>query len=169
MAESCLNGRDGHHICFIERLRAAMSGVYKNGHLRFAYPENWTIEEDEGTDAAQAVTASSAETAFWSVLLYEGTRNLAELVDCVVHTMMAEYPQLERDPAESTIDNRYPDPPGAFGYDLSFSYVDLMNSALLRAFHHEGNTFLVLAQAEDHELERVEPVFRAMTMSLTAR
>jgi hypothetical protein len=146
-----------------------MSGVYKKGHLRFAYPENWTIEEDEETEAIQSVTASSGETAFWSVMVYEGTRELTELVNCVVETMSAEYPQLERDPAEATVDSRYPDPAGAFGYDLSFCYFDLMNSALLRAFHHQGRTFLVLAQAEDHELERVEPIFRAMTMSLTAQ
>jgi hypothetical protein len=145
-----------------------MSGVFQKGNLRFAYPENWTVEEDEGTDAAQAVTASSRETAFWSVMVYDEVRDLAELVDCVVNAMTAEYPQLERDTAEAAADVRYPDPPGSFGYDLSFSYVDLMSSALLRAFHHQGQTFLVLAQAEDHELERVEPVFRAMTMSLTA-
>lgn len=146
-----------------------MSGVYTKGSLRFAYPENWVIDEDLDTTAELAVTASSPETAFWSVLLYEGHLSLPELVDEVAAALAAEYPQLERDPAELDADPRYPDPPGAYGYDLSFPYLDLMNSALLRAFHHQGRTFLVLAQAEDHELEQVERVFRAMTMSLIAR
>lgn len=145
-----------------------MSGVYQKGGLRFAYPENWTIEEEDDSEATQAVTASSRETAFWSVMMYEGLRDLEPLVDCVAETLAAEYPQLERDPVEVCADTRYPDPPGSAGCDLSFSYLDLMNSALLRAFHHEGRTFLVLAQAEDHELEQVEPIFRAMTMSLVA-
>jgi hypothetical protein len=101
-------------------------------------------------------------------MIYEGQRDLMQLAETVVATLAAEYPQLERDPAESSSDTHYPDPPGAFGYDLSFPYLDLMNSALLRAFHHLGHTYLVLAQAEDHEMEKVEPVFRAMTMSLTA-
>jgi hypothetical protein len=145
-----------------------MSGVYKQGTLRFAYPENWVIEEDEETDALQAVSVLSQETAFWSVMIYEGQRDLAQMAEAVIATLSAEYPQLERDPAESSADARYPDPPGAFGYDLSFPYLDLMNSAILRTFHHRGHTYLVLAQAEDREMEQVEPVFRAMTMSLTA-
>ena len=146
-----------------------MSGVYAKGPLRFAYPENWIIEEELDTDAELAVTASSPQTAFWQVMVYNDLRDLEELADAVASTLESEYPQLEREPAEVDPDTRYPDPPGTFGYDLSFAYLDLMNSALLRAFHHDGKTFLVLAQAEDHELEQAERVFRAMTMSLTAR
>jgi hypothetical protein len=146
-----------------------MSGVYAKGPLRFAYPENWVVEEDADTDAELAVTASSPQTAFWTVMVYDEIRDLTELVDAVASTLESEYPQLERDLAEIDADARFPDPPGAYGYDLSFAYLDLMNSALLRAFHHQGKTYLVLAQAEDHELEQAERVFRAMTMSLTAR
>lgn len=50
---------------------------------------------------------------------------------------------------------------------LAYSTFDLMNTATIRAFHQTGETYLIVSQAEDRELPEVEPVFRAMTASLT--
>lgn len=127
------------------------------------------IEVEEAVGGAEtAVTAFSPETAFWSVTLYNGRRELEELAQLVLSTLGGEYPQLEVDAATADPGGRYPDPPGAVGYDVSFSYVDLLSSASVRAFHHGEQTYLVLSQAEDHEFPQVEPVFRAMTLSLIA-
>lgn len=146
-----------------------MPGVYQKNGLRFAYPENWTLDDSTTEGADASVTVTSPATAFWSVMRYHGHHDLAELAGCVADTLREEYPQSECEPADDDRDSPYPDPQGAFGYDLSFSYVDLMNTATIRAFHHEDDTLLVLAQAEDHEIGQVEPIFRAMTTSLVAK
>jgi hypothetical protein len=136
-------------------------GLYEKDGLRFAYPENWTVDEDDHAQADVAVTVNSPQTAFWSVMYYHGTRDVRKLASCVLDVLKSEYPQLEVDEAASSIDGG-----DACGYDLSFSYVDLLNTATIRAFQQQGRTYLVLSQAEDHELPVVEPVFEAMTASL---
>lgn len=134
-----------------------MPGIFDKNGLRFAYPDNWVVEEDDEGTADAAATANSPQTAFWSVMLYRGQRELEPLTRTVLEVLQSEYPQLEVDPA-GEVDH--------VGFDVSFSYVDLLNTASIRAFHRGGDTYLVLCQAEDHELEKVEPVFAAMTASI---
>lgn len=136
-------------------------GFYEKDGLRFAYPDNWTIDEDDQDQADAAVTVTSPQTAFWSVVYYRGKRDVQQLAACVLDALKSEYPQIEVDEADAAIDGG-----DACGYDLTFSYVDLLNTATIRAFQHTDGTYLVLSQAEDHELPTVEPVFEAMTASL---
>lgn len=135
-----------------------MPKVYDQSGLRFVYPDNWVVEEEEPGTADVAVTVASPQTGFWSVMLYRGERDFEPLAGAVLDALKSEYPQVEVDEVE--------DAQGT-GYDLSFSYVDLLNTASIRAFHHAGNTYVILSQAEDHELPMAEQVFAAMTMSLT--
>ncbi|MCO6046882.1 hypothetical protein NG895_23530 [Aeoliella sp. ICT_H6.2] len=139
-----------------------MPQFYDKHGLRFAYPDNWTVEEDAQGTADAAVTVTSEHTAFWSVMLYRGERDLEHLAGTVVGALKSEYPQVEVDEV-----NIMSDGAPVCGYDLSFSYVDLLNTACVRAFYHAGDTYVVLSQTEDHELAAVEPVFAAMTASLT--
>lgn len=139
-----------------------MPELYEKGGLRFAYPENWTVDDDDQGNADVAVTVHSPQTAFWTVMWYHDPRDVRKLADCVLAALRSEYPQLEVDeiPASSMGEV-------VCGYDLTFSCFDLMNTATIRAFQQSGETFLILSQAEDRELPAVEPVFRAMTASLT--
>lgn len=138
-----------------------MPGFYEKDGLRFAYPDNWTVDEEGDNQGDVAVTVNSPHTAFWSVVYYRGRRDVHELANCVLDALKDEYPQLEVDEADTSFDGG-----DACGYDLSFSYVDLLSTAAIRAFQHTGGTYVVLSQAEDHELPDVEPVFEAMTASL---
>ena len=139
----------------------SLHSVYEKQGLRFAYPENWTAEEDSDSNATAAATVTSPDTAFWTVMYYRGDHDAEQLTEAVLEAFKAEYPQLEVDPADDL------DSDGAsFGFDLSFSYVDLLSTAMIRSFDQPDGTYLVLCQAEDHELEAVEPVFAAMTASL---
>lgn len=139
-----------------------MPQFYDKNGLRFAYPDTWTVDEDETGTADAAATVTSPQTAFWSVMLYRGERDLEQLAGTVVEAIKSEYPQVEVDEVAGMGDVE-----AACGYDLSFSYVDLLNTASVRAFLHAGDTYVVLSQTEDHELSVVEPVFAAMTASLT--
>ncbi len=138
-----------------------MPGLYEKHGLRFAYPDNWTVDEDENSQADAAATVTSPNTAFWSVMYYRGERDVQQLATVALDALKSEYPQMEVDEAST-----HADVGSACGYDLSFAYVDLLSTATIRAFQHTGGTYLVLSQAEDHELPVVEPVFEAMTESL---
>ncbi|MEM8865038.1 MAG: hypothetical protein AAGF31_05775 [Planctomycetota bacterium] len=138
-----------------------MSALYDQHGVRFAYPENWTLEDPPDDEAELQVTVSSPETAFWSLSIYEGLRDIRSLLNEVLQAMQAEYPALEHDPADEAISGTM-----VAGYDLSFYCLDLTNTARIRVFHREGATCLLLCQAEDREFDEVEPVFDAMTATL---
>ncbi|MGI9457383.1 MAG: hypothetical protein ACR2NU_12540 [Aeoliella sp.] len=137
-----------------------MPGFYDQDGLRFAYPENWTIDEEEEYSAAASATVTSPQTAFWSVMVYDGLQDVQELAVCAVDALKSEYPQMEVEEANA------PGTEAGCGYELSFSCFDLLSTATIYSFHHAGRTYLVLSQAEDHERESVEPLFQAMTTSL---
>jgi hypothetical protein len=139
-----------------------MPAMFDSAGIIFAYPDNWSVEEDNDPgSAALVVTALSPDTAFWTVSRYEGYRDVRELANCVLEAMQTEYPQVEIDDIEGDRHGV-----STVGYELSFSYLDLNNTAMILTFHHGDSTFLILSQAEDHELPRVEPVFDAMLASL---
>ncbi len=138
-----------------------MSAIFEQAGVRFAYPENWTIESPVDDEADLQVTASSPDTAFWSLSVYPGLRDIRELADEVLGAMQAEYPALENDPTDEIVEGT-----PVVGYELSFYCFDLTNTAWVRVFHREGATCLLLCQAEDREFDQVEPVFDAMTACL---
>ncbi|MEN1680727.1 MAG: hypothetical protein AAGJ46_14155 [Planctomycetota bacterium] len=138
-----------------------MPAIYDENGVRFAYPDNWTLESPPDDEAELQLTVASPETAFWSLSIYPGLRDVRELLEQVLEAMQSEYPALEHDPADSIVDGS-----PVVGFDLSFYYLDLTNSAQIRVFHRERSTCLVLAQAEDHEYDQLESVFEAMTTSL---
>lgn len=141
-----------------------MPETYDNQGVRFAYPDNWTVEDPPGEEAELQVTVSSPDTAFWSLNVYPGLRDIRELRQEVLQAMQAEYPQTEADEVEEIVDGT-----PVVGYDLGFYCFDLTNSAKVRVFHRQRSTCLVLCQSEDREYEQVEPVFDAMTACLLKR
>jgi hypothetical protein len=129
--------------------------------IGFDFPENWTVDRSADGDRERTVTVFSPDTAFWSLTVYPGHVPLSELVDEALAAMQAEYPALEFDPVEDEIEEQT-----LIGYDINFFYLDLCNSAMIRSFQRNKTTYLLLCQAEDREMARAEPVFRAMTASL---
>lgn len=138
-----------------------MPSVYDEAGIRFQYPETWELEDADDEEARAQITVSSPDTAFWSLSVYPGLRDVRSLLNEVLQAMQSEYPELEHHQADEQI-NELP----LVGYDINFCYLDLTNTALVRVFHHQDATCLLLCQAEDHELKTAGPVFRAMTQSL---
>lgn len=138
-----------------------MPAVYDEHGIRFAFPENWSLDAPGESAGEMTVTVTSPGTAFWSLSVYPGDVRPAELLAEALAAMQAEYPALEFDDAEEEIEEQL-----LVGYDLNFFYLDLCNTATVRGFFRGGSTFLLLCQAEDHELAEAEPVFRAITASL---
>lgn len=142
-----------------------MPSQYSKSGVEFVYPENWELAEAE-PDAAEGetlveVTLRSPNTAFWSLTVYPGERDPSGLLAEVVQAMQAEYPDLEHEPADASMGETR-----LVGAEIRFVCLDFTNTALAHVYHHQGATHLLLRQAEDREWEQVEPVLRAITLSL---
>jgi hypothetical protein len=128
--------------------------------IQFQYPENWTLQEDAALAGCRSVTVSSPEGAFWTVSVHPPTASPAELALVAVDAMREEYQELEvEDVAETVADHTL------VGHDLNFYYLDLTNTAGIRAVRGERVTYTIFFQAEDREFTRVHSIFAAMTTS----
>jgi hypothetical protein len=140
-----------------------MPGVYEKMGIRFLYPENWIVDEEEAPQDSFAVTVYSPRGAFWSIVAHPASSDPKALATAALKTLQTEYPDSEAEPVAEQIGGQTID-----GYDLSFFYLDFTNTALIRGFRTASASCLVLCQAEDREFVELAPVFRAITTSLLA-
>lgn len=138
-----------------------MPAVFDKLGIRFLYPDNWTLDEQEAISGNSSVTLYSPGGAFWSIAVYGPEVEPSELAIEAMQTLKADYEGAEAEPASDEISGQT-----LKGYDLNFFYLDLTNTAVIRAFRWLGLTCLVLCQAEDREFAAAGPVFRAITTSL---
>ena len=92
-----------------------MSAVYDKMGLRFEYPENWRIEDEEAGIGASMVTVCSPEGAFWSVSIQSGDSEPNDMTQAAVEAMRQEYEDLDAEPTAETVEDRT-----LTGFDLSF-------------------------------------------------
>jgi hypothetical protein len=138
-----------------------MPAVFDKLGIRFLYPENWTLDEQEAMAGENAVTIYSPEGAFWSVMLHPRAVDPHELTLAALDAMKAEFTDFEAEPAHETIEGIE-----LAGFDMNFYCLDLTNTALVRGCRLSDATCVILYQAEDRDFATIEPVFRAITISL---
>ena len=138
-----------------------MPAVYDKLGIRFLYPDNWTLDEQEAGQGNCSVFVHSPGGAFWSITLHEAGTDPGELVAKTLDALKEEYAHSETEEASEQVCGQT-----LSGYDLSFRYVDLSNTALIRGFRTATASCLLLCQAEDRDFEELAPVFRAITTSL---
>lgn len=138
-----------------------MFATFDRSGVSFAYPENWLLEEEQDDDAKLYLTVSSPNTAFWTLIVYGDTLDLPHVVDQALGALRQEYPDLETNPADESVEGV-----ALTGTDANFICLDLTSTTRARACHRGGSTYLILSQAEDRELESVDAVFAAINKSL---
>lgn len=130
----------------------------------FIYPENWKILE-EGTEPESGrrseVTLESPDGGLFTLMAPAIGSELEMLLEQASEAMRGEYDELEQEPLE---DCQLPSE--AVGVDHRFYYLDLLITCRTIAFRHQGQPFVAQLQAEDRLFERLEPVYRAMLISL---
>jgi hypothetical protein len=137
-----------------------MPSVYDKMGITFQYPENWELDERDALQGERGVTVYSPGGAFWSVLLQPASVDPMQAARTALAALRKEY-ELDAEEAQETIGRHE-----LVGFDANFYYVDLTNTAYIRALRTRSTTYLILCQSEDRELREVEAVFRAMTTSL---
>jgi len=129
--------------------------------VRFAYPENWTLDSDELNEDGNTITVYSPGGGFWSLAVHPAGSSAGKLAAEALEAMSEEYEHLESQEVSDTIgEDRL------IGFDLNFFYLDLTSTAKIRCVSRSGATYAIFCQAEDREFEQIGEVFRAITASL---
>lgn len=140
-----------------------MPAVYENFGVRFLYPENWSLQDEEFDDWPRSVTVQSPQTSFWSLHVYPPGYEARKVVEEVVKSIQEVYEELEVLPAKDTIGDVE-----TKGVDIAFFYLDLLVEAKVRCVKTPSSTLVWHYQAESREFDDMEPVFQAMATSLLA-
>ena len=132
---------------------------FADGGIRFQYPENWNLQR-EASESGWTVSVQSPGTAFLMVCLREDTPTTAEVADAALEALREDYPESEW---ENCLDSVAGQP--AVGHVVRFFSLDLTNTCWTRSFYTAQGTALVLWQVSDRELEKSEPILRAICAS----
>ncbi|MEX2174078.1 MAG: hypothetical protein WD872_06930 [Pirellulaceae bacterium] len=138
-----------------------MPAVYENFGVRFLYPENWSILDEESDAWPRTVTLQSEQTGFWTLWAYPPLHEARKAVTEVIETIREAYPDLEVLPAKEMIGDAQ-----TKGVDMAFFYLDLLVESRIRCLKTPSALLLWHYQAESREFEQIEPVFRAMTVNM---
>jgi hypothetical protein len=138
-----------------------MPAVYQHFGVRFLYPENWSLLDEETDEWPRTVTLQSEQTGFWTLQAYPAGFDARQAVLAVVNSIREVYPDLEVLPAKETVGDAE-----AKGVDIAFFYLDLLVEARIRTVKTPSALLLWHYQAESREFDTVEPVFRAISTSL---
>lgn len=140
---------------------ANVVATFNRAGVQFDYPENWTVIDDQFTDATRVVSLESPGGAMWTLQVTAEWTSPWKLAQQVVETMRGEYDSVESESAEEKVEEVE-----VVGFDMSFYCLDFVIAAKTRSFYSSGKTFVVWYQAEDRDFDALEPVFRAMLTSL---
>jgi hypothetical protein len=128
--------------------------------IRFKYPENWQLEREE-SDSGWTVSVQSPDTAFLLLCLRQDMPQTNDVAETALAALRDDYPDLEADECVDTLAGQ-----PAIGHDIQFFSLDLTNTCWIRSFYSAQGTVLLMCQFNDLEVEKNEPVLRAMCASL---
>ncbi|MBN2296719.1 MAG: hypothetical protein JXM70_30115 [Pirellulales bacterium] len=137
-----------------------MPKEYNKSGIHFQYPDNWQLDDTDTSSDCQTVSVFSPGGAFWTVSRHTRLADAKELAQAAVEAMRQEYAEIEVEAASETIADHE-----LVGFNLSFYYVDLTNTAWIRSLRADRSTFTIFYQGEDHELKEIQAVMQAMTIS----
>jgi hypothetical protein len=138
-----------------------MPATYDNIGVRFLYPENWSITDEDDDGWPRTVTLQSRQTGFWTLHVYPAGQELKPVVKELIAAMQTEFDDIEVLPAKETFGET-----ATTGVDLAFFYLDLLVEAKIRCVRTPSATLVWLYQAESREFEAMEPVFQAIAVSM---
>jgi len=139
----------------------AVPAVYENLGVRFLYPENWSITDEQDEGWPRSVTVQSPQTGFWSLHVYPAGEDVKAVVKELIAAIQAEFSDIEVLPAKEKFGET-----DTTGVDLAFFYLDLLVEAKIRCLRTPSATLIWLYQAESREFEAMEPVYQAIAVSM---
>ena len=138
-----------------------MPGLFRKDGIRFQYPDDWQLTREDA-DTGWSVSVQSPATAFFMLTFDAQMPEIGLVAETVLEALRADYPDIE---AEDAVESLAGQP--ALGHNIRFFSLDLTNTCFTRVFYSESGTVLLMWQANDLEMEKVEPVFKAICKSLS--
>jgi hypothetical protein len=117
---------------------------YEDHGVRFEYPSEWILEVTDDGPLTTIDLQHPDGVAFLLVSVDLSCPDSGDVADSVLETMREEYPDLDADPTEEIVGDRF-----ISGYDVQFFALDLPNSARIRCFRTLLRTILVFGQWTD--------------------
>lgn len=134
---------------------------YEKAGIRFRYPENWRIVEEQPDGFSETVSAQSPGSGFWMLQHFPSQQESKDLTENLLQTLRSEYGEIEAEESQQTVLNV-----DLTGHNLHFFCMDMVVVARTRRFSLGKRCCLLLCQAEDREFSDLELVFDAITTSL---
>ena len=137
-----------------------MTATYDRHELRFLYPENWSISENEA-DGFVEISLESPEGTIWSVSHFPGSSPPGDLIESCASALREQYEDFEKSDFVGEVSGI-----PATGFDAHFYCLDFLVTAAARVFVLGDKTVLIFSQAESREFDRSRAVLDAITLSL---
>jgi hypothetical protein len=137
-----------------------MAARFEEDGIQLLYPENWELQREDNENG-WTVSVQSPDTAFLVLSFDAEMPEMESMAQTALDALREEYADLEADDCVETVAGQ-----PAVGHDVRFFSLDLTNSCWIRSFYSGRGTVLVMWQINDLELERHEPVLRAMCASI---
>ncbi len=130
--------------------------------LKFTYPADWAIAEEESEDWPRSVSFQVGG-GYWMVYLYPPQSDRLPLLQEALQTFLSEYKDAETNEVEELISDCLVD-----GYDVSFFCLDFLVEARIRALEAPSGTLLWMCQAEADDFEERADSFKKVAESMLA-
>ena len=143
---------------------ASTTGRFQRDGVSFQYPTNWALElHEEDDDSGWAALVQSPETAFVAITYAAGRADPAALLAEAGAALLADYPELESEPARGRVG-----PLDAAGFNYHFLTLDVAVTAWSRAALVGGGSLMAFAQVAEHDRAKNEVVLHAVIASVQA-
>ncbi len=137
-----------------------MPVLFRENGIRLLFPDDWQLTREE-SPTGWTLFLQSPETSFF-LLTFDGDMPEVGLVaTTALEALRVDYPELE---AEEVVESLAGQP--AQGHQIRFFSLDLTNSCATRCFYSDSGTIFVMWQANDLELETMEPILQAICASI---
>lgn len=134
---------------------------YEHNGLRFAYPENWRLEEEDNLDTPLDISLHTPGGGLWSLHSVPGGMSPGEAAQQVLKGIEAEFMEVEHESAQlQLLDHLW------LGFEIRFFCFDYLVEGRIWAVRVPGRTLVCSYQCHDSDFEKLEQVFQAVMASL---
>lgn len=138
-----------------------MTAVFEKHGLNFQYPENWELQHEVNDGQSVEIQLVAPSGAFWSLLAFPDDEAAESLMKQILESLEQQYDSVEYVEANEMFGNVE-----ASGFDVHFFCLDLLIATRLRYFKGPSHHMILMCQAENRELEQMDLVFKAITISM---
>ena len=138
-----------------------MTAVFEKHGLSFQYPENWELQHEIADEQTVEIQLVAPSGAFWSLLAFPNDEDPEVLMKLILDSLIQQYDSVEYVPAKESFANAE-----ASGYDVHFFCLDLLVTTRLRYIKGTDHHLILMCQAENREFEKMDLVFKAITIGM---